>query len=143
MMAVRILLKSCATPPASWPTACILVAWATCFLSRVSSLLSLRLKSTAASPRPRTPGEAERHRLVRLHAQAHLDVAGHLRADGVAADCIGDSRLILGHDEIPGIARPPFGDARRAAERFVVEKKRPSRSAIPRPNGKSESSVST
>src|SRR3546814_2284370 len=52
---VNILLKSCATPPASWPTACIFDACATWRLRRDSSLESLRLSSTAASPSPRTP----------------------------------------------------------------------------------------
>ena len=55
MIAVSTLLKSCATPPASWPTACILVACATWRLRRVSSVVSARLSSTAASPSPRTP----------------------------------------------------------------------------------------
>src|SRR3546814_4169066 len=65
--AVRILLKSCATPPASWPTACIFDCCATWRFSRDSSLESLRLSSTAASPSPRTPttridtGRSEEH----------------------------------------------------------------------------------
>ena len=48
-IAVSTLLKSWATPPASWPTACILVACATWRLRRVSSEESVSPSSTAAS----------------------------------------------------------------------------------------------
>ena len=48
-IAVSRLLKSCATPPASWPMACIFWLWTNCASSVFSAVASC---STASTPRP-------------------------------------------------------------------------------------------
>ena len=51
MIAVSTLLKSCATPPASWPTACIFWAWAKLSRSVLCSVVS-RAKMSTVDPSP-------------------------------------------------------------------------------------------
>ncbi len=58
LIAVSRLLKSCATPPASWPTACIFWDWTNCASSVFSSVAS---ESTASS-------EGAPSRMVRVKA---------------------------------------------------------------------------
>ncbi len=75
---------------------------------------------------PAHAGEAERHRFLGLDAQPHLQVARHLRTDGVAAHRIGDCGLVFRHHEVAGIAGPgAVRDARRPAEGLVVEEQAP------------------
>ena len=64
MIAVRILLKSCATPPASWPTACILVACATSRLSRRLLAIVLEAEQHRGVAEPARAGDGQRDRLV-------------------------------------------------------------------------------
>ena len=57
MIAVSTLLKSCATPPASWPTACIFWLWRELLLERpllgdVDGVDDDRLVVAARPPRP-------------------------------------------------------------------------------------------
>ena len=47
MMTIRILLKSCATPPVSWPTASIFCDWRS-----ISSVASLSVTSSRAQATP-------------------------------------------------------------------------------------------
>ena len=54
MMAVRRLLKSCATPPASVPMASIFWAWRSCSLARSRSAVRARTRSSSSAWRARS-----------------------------------------------------------------------------------------
>ena len=105
MMAVSRLLKSCATPPASWPTACILVACATWRLRRFSSVVSARSQQHRHLAQAAHAGEAERDRLLRVGQQAHGDVAARRRALRKAAHAVGQRGLVGARDEVGRIGR--------------------------------------
>ncbi len=79
MIAVRILLKSCATPPASWPTACILVACATCALEPRFLAIVLEAEQDRGIAEPARAGDGHRHRLVRIGPEPHREIARHRR----------------------------------------------------------------
>ena len=55
MMAVRILLKSCATPPASEPMASIFCEWRSCSSSFLRSVMSLAMQMALQEPWRNTP----------------------------------------------------------------------------------------
>ena len=128
MIAVRMLLKSCATPPASWPTTCIFVAWATCRLSLASSLLSLSRSSTAASPRPRSPAMVSATGSPRLMREPDREVARHRRSAGVPANRVGDRGLVFLDDEVARIDRHRAALQRRSLAEGAVHR---DESAVP------------
>ena len=105
MIAVRILLKSWATPPASWPT--------DLHLGRLGDLaLELRLLAIVLEQqqhrriaKPAQAGDGQRDRLRRLLGEANGKVARHCRSARVAPDGIGDCGLVFLDDEIAGIDR--------------------------------------
>ena len=62
MMTVRMLLKSCATPPVSWPTASIFCAWRSWLSSATRSVMSRPMKKYCPSGSDQIPVHLERHR---------------------------------------------------------------------------------
>ena len=58
MMTVRMLLKSWATPPVSWPTASIRWAWLSCCSSLMRSVMSRPMKKCCCSGSDHTPIQA-------------------------------------------------------------------------------------
>ena len=58
MMTVRMLLKSCATPPVSWPTASIFCAWRSWLSSMMRSLMSRPMKKYCRSGSDQIPVQA-------------------------------------------------------------------------------------
>ena len=136
MIAVRMLLKSCATPPASWPTACILVACATWRFSLASSLLSLSSSSTAASPSPRRPATVSATGSPGWRLRRTGKIARHRRAARIAPHRVGDRGLVFLDDEVAGIGRhvgpvDPGGDVERLVHRqeaaVAVDQRKPDR----------------
>ena len=69
---------------------------------------------------PAQAGDGQRDRLLRLAREADGEVARHGRAARVAANGVGDRRLVLLDDEVAGIDRLGIAlDARGAAEGLV------------------------
>ncbi len=72
MMAVSTLLKSCATPPASWPIACIFWLWARFSCSVRCSVVS-RAKTIALAPSSLSGSAAETNRRAERAALRALE----------------------------------------------------------------------
>ena len=144
MIAVSTLLKSCATPPASWPTACILVAWATCRRRRFSSEESEIDSSTAASPRPRTPARpidtGSSLSLASRTAMSPLAVAPLAKRRTVSAIAALSSPTTRSEGNC-GSPRSTRSTARRKA--LLANRNRPSRSVSARPSDSAESRASS
>ena len=59
MTAIMILLKSCATPPASWPTPHLFVPLGSCALWVAFPPFFFRQQTAAATPHPARRGEVQ------------------------------------------------------------------------------------
>ena len=105
MIAVRILLKSCATPPASWPTDLHLGRLRDLPLELGFLAIVLEQQQHRGIAEPAQAGDGQRHRLVVLARQADRQIARHRRTARVAAHRVGDRGLVFLDDQVAGIDR--------------------------------------
>ncbi len=100
MIAVRMLLKSCATPPASWPDRLHLGRLRDLALELGLLAIVLEQEEDAGFAEVAQARDGQRDGLGRLVRQAHREVARHGGAAAVAANRVGDRRLVLLDDQV-------------------------------------------